>query len=163
EALRHGIDQGKTGEQEIAEAVARLAPEVATTLEERNLLSLRPAINATGGGLHTNLGRAPLSRAALAHAQHVGTVYSNREFNLEACERGKRDAHTQSILDQLFAPYTYPNEPVTTIVVNNCAAAVLLTLNTLAEGGEVIVSRGELVEIGGSFRVPEVMAKSGAV
>jgi L-seryl-tRNA(Ser) seleniumtransferase len=122
--------------------------------------SLRPVINATGVILHTNLGRAPLAEAALAHIRETAGEYSNLEFEIEAGVRGKRDVH----VDRLFRRLLSEDEkaPVSTIVVNNNAAAVLLALNTLAEGGEVIVSRGELVEIGGSFRIPDVMAKSGA-
>ena len=129
-------------------------------LQQSLAYSLRPVINATGVILHTNLGRAPLSRAALEHAAEVAQGYSNLEFDLATGERGKRDVH----VDRLFAQLLNTAErEVSTIVVNNNAAAVLLALNSLAEGGEVMVSRGELVEIGGSFRIPDVMAKSGAV
>ncbi len=122
--------------------------------------SLRPLLNATGVILHTNLGRAPLSRAAMEHVAEVSQGYSNLEFNLETGERGKRDVH----VDRLFAKLLHTaGREISTIVVNNNAAAVLLALNSLAEDGEVVVSRGELVEIGGSFRIPDVMAKSGAV
>jgi len=122
--------------------------------------SLRPVINGTGVILHTNLGRAPLSQEALRHAVEIAQGYSNLEFDLTIGERGKRDSH----IDRLFGRLLNTQErEVSTIVVNNNAAAVLLSLNALAEGGEVIVSRGELVEIGGSFRIPDVMAKSGAV
>ncbi len=117
--------------------------------------SLRPVINATGVILHTNLGRAPLPRAALAHLAKVATEYSNLEYELDLGERGKRDAHTARLFSQLLGAET-------ALVVNNNAAAVFLALNTLAEGAEVIVSRGELVEIGGSFRIPDICAKSGA-
>jgi L-seryl-tRNA(Ser) seleniumtransferase len=140
---------------------------------------LRPVINATGVILHTNLGRAPLAEHALAHVREAGLSYSNLEFDIEAGERGKRDVHVDRLFRKLLAeslpsqvetaasavpPGRSPAAPstVSTIVVNNNAAAVLLALNTLAEGGEVVVSRGELVEIGGSFRIPDVMAKSGA-
>ncbi|OFW27725.1 MAG: L-seryl-tRNA(Sec) selenium transferase [Acidobacteria bacterium RIFCSPLOWO2_12_FULL_60_22] len=117
--------------------------------------SLRPVINATGVILHTNLGRAPLARDALQHAAEVAGQYSNLEYDLDKGRRGERDSHISGLLRSLLgAPAA--------IVVNNNAAAVLITLNTLAEGGEVIVSRGELIEIGGSFRIPEIMAKSGA-
>ena len=122
--------------------------------------SLRPVINATGVILHTNLGRAPLSQAALQHVAEIAQGYSNLEFDLATGERGKRDVHVNRLFARLL---NTPEREVSTIVVNNNAAAVLLTLNALAEGGEVIVSRGELVEIGGSFRIPDVMAKSGAV
>lgn len=122
--------------------------------------SLRPVINATGVILHTNLGRAPLSERALAHVREAGLSYSNLEFDIQAGERGKRDVHADRFFRKLFGDS--PDTSVSTIIVNNNAAAVLLALNTLAEGGEVVVSRGELVEIGGSFRIPDVMTKSGA-
>jgi L-seryl-tRNA(Ser) seleniumtransferase len=144
--------------------------------------SLRPVINATGVILHTNLGRAPLAEAALAHIGETAGRFSNLEFDLETGARGKRDVHVdrlfRNLLGEIAASAVPPalterSEPkgrspaeasgsVSTIVVNNNAAAVLLALNSLAEGGEVIVSRGELVEIGGSFRIPDVMTKSGA-
>lgn len=128
--------------------------------------SLRPVINATGVILHTNLGRAPLAEAALAHVREISATYSNLEFETEAGVRGKRDTHVDRLFRKLLSEGTQPSSTpaeISTIVVNNNAAAVLLALNTLADGGEVIVSRGELVEIGGSFRIPDVMAKSGAV
>jgi L-seryl-tRNA(Ser) seleniumtransferase len=127
--------------------------------------SLRSVINATGVILHTNLGRAPLGRSALTHILGTAGQYSNLEFDLEAGVRGKRDAHVDRLFRKLLDEDPGPAQhsgPVSTIVVNNNAAAVLLALNSLADGGEVIVSRGELVEIGGSFRIPDVMAKSGA-
>jgi L-seryl-tRNA(Ser) seleniumtransferase len=123
--------------------------------------SLRPVINATGVVLHTNLGRAPLAIAALEHIRETAGTYSNLEFEIEGGMRGKRDVHVERLLQRLLQDEV--KEPVSTIVVNNNAAAVLLALNTLADGGEVIVSRGELVEIGGSFRIPDVMSKSGAI
>ena len=118
-------------------------------------------INATGVVLHTNLGRAPLAIAALEHIRETAGTYSNLEFEIEGGMRGKRDVHVERLLQRLLQDEV--KEPVSTIVVNNNAAAVLLALNTLADGGEVIVSRGELVEIGGSFRIPDVMSKSGAI
>src|SRR5262249_55252508 len=117
--------------------------------------SLRRVINASGVVLHTNLGRAPLPGSAIDHIREVSTGYSNLEFALEDGSRGKRDTHIERLVRQ-------PLGCVAAIVVNNNAAAVLLVLNTMGEGGEVIASRGEQVEIGGSFRIPEVMAKSGA-
>src|SRR3954468_6472352 len=133
--------------------------------------SLRSVINATGVILHTNLGRAPLAQAALSHLAETAVGYSNLEFDVEAGERGKRDVHVDRLFRKLLADLNAgslpmsrdPAQAISTIVVNNNAAAVLLALNTLADGGEVIVSRGELVEIGGSFRIPDVMAKSGAI
>ncbi len=122
--------------------------------------SLRLVINATGVILHTNLGRAPLSQAAIERIAETAGAYSNLEFDIQSGLRGKRDIHVQRLFSRLLN--LEGGFDVHTVVVNNCAAAVMLALNTLAEGGEVIVSRGELVEIGGSFRVPDVMAKSQA-
>ena len=118
--------------------------------------SLRAVINASGVILHTNLGRAPLPAAAIQHIAETAARYSNLEFDLSNGERGKRDVHAQSLLAGVLGVDT------SSIVVNNCAAATLLALNALAERADVIVSRGELVEIGGSFRVPDIMSKSGA-
>jgi L-seryl-tRNA(Ser) seleniumtransferase len=118
--------------------------------------SLQPVINATGVILHTNLGRAPIARQAVDHLAEIAGRYSNLEYDLGEGRRGKRDTHT----DRLFRDLVGGER---TLVVNNNAAAVFLTLNTLGEGGEVIVSRGELIEIGGSFRIPDICAKSGAV
>jgi len=117
--------------------------------------SLQPVINATGVILHTNLGRAPLAREALQHLARAGGAYSNLEYDLERGERGKRDVHTDGVLARLLGAER-------ALVVNNNAAAVFLALNTLAEGAEVVVSRGELIEIGGEFRIPDICAKSGA-
>jgi L-seryl-tRNA(Ser) seleniumtransferase len=111
-------------------------------------------INATGVALHTNLGRAPLSRRAI-EAIKESAGYCNLEYDLESGRRGKRGTGLEAMLRELTGCQA-------AAVVNNCAAAVLITLNTLAEGGEVLVSRGELIEIGGSFRIPDVIAKSGA-
>jgi len=118
--------------------------------------SLEPVINATGVILHTNLGRAPLSAAATEEIRRSATGYSNLEYDLEVGARGKRDVHVAQLLERLTGAEA-------AIVVNNCAAAVLLVLAALAKGGEVIVSRGELIEIGDGFRIPEIMAESGAV
>jgi len=123
--------------------------------------SLRPVINATGVILHTNLGRAPLGAFALEHIRNAASGYSNLEFDVETGGRGNRDVHVDRLFRKLLDAYV-GTAAISTIVVNNNAAAVLLALNTLAEGGEVIVSRGELVEIGGSFRIQDVMSKSNA-
>ncbi|HXY00804.1 MAG TPA: L-seryl-tRNA(Sec) selenium transferase [Candidatus Limnocylindrales bacterium] len=117
--------------------------------------SLRPVINASGVILHTNLGRAPLSPAAIAEFHQSATQYSNLEYDLGAGARGKRDVHLSRLIERLTGAEA-------AIVVNNCAAAVLVTLAALARGGEVIVSRGELIEIGDGFRIPEIMEQSGA-
>jgi L-seryl-tRNA(Ser) seleniumtransferase len=136
-----------------------LAAEVERRLEVRAAGLLRPSlrrvVNATGVILHTNLGRAPLAPAAVEAVSEVAAHYSNLEYDLAGGTRGKRESHCQQLLARLAGSES-------AIVANNNAAAVLLALNTLAEGGEVIVSRGELIEIGGSFRIPEVMEKSGA-
>jgi L-seryl-tRNA(Ser) seleniumtransferase len=125
-------------------------------LKELSEPSLRPVINATGVIVHTNLGRSLLSEKAIQRVVEVSRSYSNLEYDIPAGERGKRHVHVEGILRRLTGV-----EAAT--AVNNNAAAVLLCLNTLACGKEVIVSRGELVEIGGSFRVPDVMERSGAV
>ena len=117
--------------------------------------SLRRVINATGVIIHTNLGRAPLARQAVEALAGVAEHYSNLEYDLSEGQRGARESHCQQLLARLAGSED-------AIVANNNAAAVMLVLNTLAEGGEVIVSRGELIEIGGSFRIPDVMEKSGA-
>ena len=137
-------------------SLAALEQEIISEAETAAQFSLRPVINASGVLLHTNLGRAPLAREAVEHLAEVSIRYSNLEYDLEAGERGKRDVHTERLFCQLLGAEK-------TLVVNNNAAAVLLALNTLAEGMEVVVSRGELIEIGGSFRIPEVCAKSGAI
>jgi L-seryl-tRNA(Ser) seleniumtransferase len=118
--------------------------------------SLLPVINATGIVIHTNLGRAVLSEKALENVLEAGRGYTNLEYDLAAGARGKRHVHTKRLLREISGAEDG-------FIVNNNAAAVLLCLNTLAKGREVIVSRGELVEIGGSFRVPDVMAASGAL
>ena len=140
-------------------ALSRIEDAIETLISDSLRFSLRSVINATGVILHTNLGRAPLAQSAFAHIQEAAEGYSNLEFDIGKGERGKRDVHA----DRLFKRLLNVRSDVSTIVVNNNAAAVLLALNTLAEGGEVIVSRGELVEIGGSFRIPDVMTKSNAV
>jgi len=145
-----------------AEAAARaLEPaeideHIAREVERALAFSLRPVINATGVVLHTNLGRAPLSPEAIEHLRETSTAYSNLEYDLAAGARGKRDVHTARLLARLVGAEA-------AIVVNNNAAAIFLVLNALAKGGEVIVSRGELIEIGDAFRIPDIMAESGAV
>jgi L-seryl-tRNA(Ser) seleniumtransferase len=165
--IRAEIHSGNLDEAGAQLAIDGIPDAVDRELHHALGYSLRKVINATGVILHTNLGRAPISPAALEHLSEIAAGYSNLEFDLDSGERGRRDIHAQRLLERLLASHSYV-EPSSdesapeAIVVNNCAAAVLLALNTLAEGGEVIVSRGELVEIGGSFRVPEIMAKSGA-
>ena len=117
--------------------------------------SLAPVINATGVVLHTNLGRAPLAPAAIAALTTVASGYSSLEYDLGRGARGSRHAHCRDLLVELTGT---PDA----LVVNNAAAAVLLGLSALARGGAAVVSRGELVEIGGAFRIPDIMARSGA-
>jgi L-seryl-tRNA(Ser) seleniumtransferase len=117
--------------------------------------SLRRVLNATGVLVHTNLGRAPLAEAALARVAEVGSGYSNLEYDVETGERGSRQDHLAPLLERLTGAEA-------ALVVNNNAAAVLLALAALAEGREVVVSRGDLIEIGDGFRIPDVLARSGA-
>jgi len=163
--LRREIAAGLLDEAGLELALTGMAGAVEKQVRLSLDYSLRPLINATGVILHTNFGRAPLSDAAIEHIWETAASYSNLEFELATGTRGKRDAHAERLFRQLLNAgfENKVRESVSTIVVNNNAAAVLLALNTLADGGEVIVSRGELVEIGGSFRIPEVMAKSGAI
>ena len=157
--LRSEIASGLLDTSALRLALTGLSDAIEAQVRQSLRPSLRTVINATGVILHTNLGRAPLAESALEHIRETARHYSNLEFDIETGERGKRDVH----VDRLFRKLLTDEVPdVSTIVVNNNAAAVLLALNTLADGGEVIVSRGELVEIGGSFRIPDVMAKSGA-
>jgi L-seryl-tRNA(Ser) seleniumtransferase len=135
---------------------ASLQERISSIVERILARSLQPVINATGVILHTNLGRAPLTAAAIEEFRRTATQYSNLEYDLAAGARGKRDVHTAQLLERLTGAES-------AIVVNNCAAAVLLVLAALAKAGEVIVSRGELIEIGDGFRIPEIMAESGAV
>ena len=160
DGLRGRIADGSLDESQLKAAMDSAPQELERRLQESLSYLLRPVINATGVILHTNLGRAPLSQDALRHVAEISQGYSNLEFDLSSGERGKRDVHVSRLFAKLLST---GDREVSTIVVNNNAAAVLLALNSLAEGGEVIVSRGELVEIGGSFRIPDVMAKSGAV
>ncbi|HJR09556.1 MAG TPA: L-seryl-tRNA(Sec) selenium transferase [Pyrinomonadaceae bacterium] len=139
-----------TRETLLTEAVARLRRAVAHA--EAN--NLRRVINATGVILHTNLGRAPLSEAARRAVSEEAAGYCTLEYDLATGARGRRGARAEELLAELTGAES-------ALVVNNCAAAALLVLSTLARGGESIVSRGELVEIGGDFRVPDVMAESG--
>ncbi|HSF01897.1 MAG TPA: L-seryl-tRNA(Sec) selenium transferase, partial [Solirubrobacterales bacterium] len=143
---------------EPAEAVdvQALAARVEQAGERAGAFSLRPVINAQGVVLHTNLGRAVLSTLALERVAAVGAAYSNLELDLASKERGSRYSHVEALLRRLTGAED-------ALVVNNNAAAVLLGLETLAHGREVIVSRGELIEIGGEFRIPDIMRRGGAV
>jgi len=173
-SLRQEIGNGQLDERALDLALGGLSAAVERQLRQSLSYSLLPLINATGVILHTNLGRAPLATAALDHVRATASAYSNLEFDLTTGERGKRDVHVDRLFRKLLSDDPVEGRTsspvqierssagISTIVVNNNAAAVLLGLNSLAEGGEVIVSRGELVEIGGSFRIPDVMSKSHA-
>ena len=143
EEIQAGADPGDLG--------TRLEEELSSARSAR----LRRTLNATGVVVHTNLGRAPLAEAALERVREVGRGYSNLEYDLSAGTRGSRQDHVAGILRRLTGAEA-------ALVVNNNAAAVLLALAALAEGREVLVSRGELIEIGDGFRIPDVLARSGA-
>ncbi|MBI5877241.1 MAG: L-seryl-tRNA(Sec) selenium transferase [Chloroflexi bacterium] len=134
---------------------ALMHDDVRLRLEQLARPTLYPAINATGVIVHTNLGRAPLSAAALKAMQAIGGVYSNLEYDVAAGERGSRTVHATRLLTRLTGAED-------ALVVNNNAAALMLGLAAFARGREVIISRGQLVEIGGGFRIPEIMEQSGA-
>ncbi len=157
-ALRAALEAARTGIRAGGRAPDRAAllAEAAAILDRQGAPTLRPVINATGVILHTNLGRAPLSAPALAAVQEAAAGYSTLEYELEPGRRGKRDVHAIRLLREVTGAGDG-------LVVNNNAAAVLLILMTLAQGREVIISRGQLIQIGGGFRVPDVMAQSGAI
>jgi L-seryl-tRNA(Ser) seleniumtransferase len=157
--LRQEIAEGKHTLASLKQRLAGLHLAVSAELDQNQRYSLRRVINATGVILHTNLGRAPLSVSALEHMVEIAAGYSNLELDLESGERSRRDVHAEKLILQLLSS---ADSTRAAVVVNNCAAATFLALNSLAEGAEVIVSRGELVEIGGGFRIPEILAKSGA-
>src|SRR6187455_317634 len=144
EEIAAGHEPGDLAERTLAELASARAP------------GLRRALNATGVIVHTNLGRAPLPEAALERAIEIGRGYSNLEYDLQAGGRGSRQDHVAGILRRLTGAEG-------ALVVNNNAAAVMLALAALAEGREVLVSRGELIEIGDGFRIPDVLARSGAI
>jgi len=147
---------GNSGVSVIPVIPADLGEVIAREVERILARTLQPVINATGVILHTNLGRAPLTPAVLEEFRQTAIHYSNLEYDLETGARGKRDVHTSELLARLTGAED-------AVVVNNCAAAILLVLAALAKNGEVLVSRGELIEIGDGFRIPEVMAQSGAI
>lgn len=127
-----------------------------TLWQSEQVIKLQRVINATGVIVHTNLGRAPLSENARNAIFETALGYCNLEYNLETGKRGKRGERAEKLLAELTGAES-------ALIVNNCASAAFLVLKVLAEGGEVVISRGELVEIGGDFRVPDVMAQSGAI
>lgn len=158
EALRTSLDQQRTAVLHTTTPLA--SNDIIMQMAEAQLAdwftpTLRPVINATGVIVHTNLGRAPLSETAIAAVTAVAQAYNTLEFNLETGKRGSRAIHAEQLLTQLTTS-------AAALTVNNNAAAVLLMLSALCRGKEVIISRSQLVEIGGGFRVPDVMAQSGA-
>jgi L-seryl-tRNA(Ser) seleniumtransferase len=155
DAIRDALDSARREPERAPRDDAGWGALIEAALAERERRSLRPVFNATGVVLHTNLGRAPLPAAAIAAIGDVAAGYSNLEYDLERGARGSRHTHCAALLSEITGAED-------ALVVNNGAAALLLAVNTLALGREVIVSRGELVEIGGSFRIPDVMARGGA-
>ena len=153
--FRSLVKKGTDGEL-LENRLEFLIDHIEENVEKIKCANMRPVINGTGTILHTNLGRAPLSEKHMKHILKVASGYSNLEYNLEQGKRGERYAHFESLLCKLTGAEA-------AMAVNNNAASVLLILSTLAAGGEVITSRGELVEIGGHFRIPDVMEQSGAV
>ncbi len=151
EALRQAI---LAGEENISVEAAPLCAQAIALMEEKSAMNLRPVINATGIILHTNLGRARLSDHAVQAIASIAQDYNTLEYNLKKGSRGSRYDHVEELVSKITGAED-------AMVVNNNAAAVMLVLSTMAKGKEVIVSRGELVEIGGAFRVPDIMAQSG--
>lgn len=163
--LKSEIEAGELSADSLSLKLQALADLVRAELEKESRYSLRPVVNATGVLLHTNLGRAPLSQSAIDNIAEVARGYCNLEFDLESGNRSNRDMHVESLILRLLAVKLgfEPERMQAVVVVNNCAAATFLALNSLADKGEAIVSRGELVEIGGGFRIPDILAKSGAI
>jgi L-seryl-tRNA(Ser) seleniumtransferase len=167
DGLRRNVRAGRHTEFSLDTELEELRTRVEQSLSSATRTSLRRVINATGVILQTNLGRAPLSEAAIHHIAEVARCYCNLELDLETGKRSYRDQHVEQLILNALAMRSQPGKGAfmdkAAAVVNNCAAACFLALNTIAEGGEVIVSRGELIEIGGGFRVPDILRKSGAV
>jgi L-seryl-tRNA(Ser) seleniumtransferase len=156
QTLRERLSAGTDISRDSGDVASSIEEGARRRLETERQPSLASVINATGVVIHTNLGRAPLARAAVERIAALATGYSNLEYDLGQGQRGRRDIHAERAICRLTGAGA-------AVIVNNNAAATLLVLAALAAGREVIVSRGELVEIGGGFRVPDVMAQSGAV
>lgn len=156
ESVRHHILSHPDDTSAVVPSVEDLANRTAVLCAQKNAFTLQPVVNASGIVVHTNLGRSLLAEEAVERLQVVCRSYSNLEYDLVHGRRGSRYVHAEAILKEITGAEA-------ALVVNNNAAAVFLVLNTLAKDHEVIVSRGQLVEIGGSFRIPDVMAASGAV
>ena len=161
EAIRAEMDNlrafigGCDEEDKAQEQIALLVSHIGDAVEKMHTPNMKKVINGTGTLLHTNLGRAPISREHMKKAFDIVTGYSNLEYNLEEGRRGERYSHFEKLLCKITGAEA-------AMAVNNNASSVLLILSSLAKGGEVIVSRGELIEIGGKFRIPDVMTQSGA-
>ena len=161
EAIRAEMDNlrafigGCDEEDKAQEQIALLVSHIGDAVEKMHTPNMKKVINGTGTILHTNLGRAPISREHMKKAFDIVTGYSNLEYNLEEGRRGERYSHFEKLLCKITGAEA-------AMAVNNNASSVLLILSSLAKGGEVIVSRGELIEIGGKFRIPDVMTQSGA-
>ena len=154
DAIRRTIDAARSEPARAPGDERAWAAAVSSEVDRSTRPSLRRVINATGVVLHTNLGRAPLAQAAIDAVTSVAAGFSNLEYDLERGARGSRYVHCAELLRELTGADD-------ALVVNNCAGALVLALDTLAAGREALVSRGELIEIGGSFRIPDIMAKSG--
>lgn len=154
DALRKYIAQSED-EESAKEQIELLVKSIEMTVEDMHTPNMRPVINGTGTILHTNLGRAPISMKHMKRVMEIATGYSNLEYNLEAGKRGERYSHFEKLLCKITGAEA-------AMAVNNNASSVMLILSSLAKGGEVVVSRGELIEIGGKFRIPDVMEQSGA-
>lgn len=154
DAIRSAVDAAR-GEGAVQKSEQQWIDSITFALRTSARPSLRRVINATGVILHTNLGRAPLADSAIQAVADVAAGFSNLEYDLDSGQRGSRHTHCVGLLRQLTGAED-------ALVVNNCAAAMVLALNALAQKKEVLVSRGELVEIGGSFRIPDIMGRSGA-
>jgi L-seryl-tRNA(Ser) seleniumtransferase len=156
EVVLAAVRESLTAARESGTPAAGWAADIAGRVHRLSLPSLRPVLNATGVVLHTNLGRAPLAAAAIRAIAAVAAGYSTLELDLESGRRGSRTAHCARLLSELAGADD-------ALVVNNAAAALVLALNTVAHGREVPISRGELIEIGGAFRIPDIMGRSGAI
>lgn len=154
ESLRKYIGTCES-EDAAKDAITNVAASILARAEKMLMPNMKKIINATGTILHTNLGRAPIGMAHMQHIAEIATGYSNLEYNLEAGKRGERYSHFEELLCKITGAEA-------AMAVNNNAAAVMLVLSSLGKGGEVVVSRGELIEIGGKFRIPDVLEQSGA-
>jgi len=154
--LRESISRGELDELKLTQSIACISQKAANEIKRHSIPSLRRVINATGVPLHTNLGRAPLAEEAISAVVEAARGYSTLEYNLEKGERGSRHDHVRKLLCEITGAED-------AMAVNNNAGAVLIVLSALAKGREVIVSRGQLVEVGGSFRIPDVMEQGGAI